>query len=245
MPAPTDTRFFDVWIIERNTVYQKVPFTVVADWTQEGRLLENDKVRPAGTTVWQKLGDHPLLLAYLPRSQPTHAEDTAEALKEIELDFPGKKPEAEDNDPDMIPLIDVSLVLLVFFMMTAQNLLTKSPVDNPEAKSAKIVKVHGLITVTLKSLGGGKVEYFVGDDTSAGKALTEDACVKEVEVLQKASKHSKVIVQADSTLPYDKVQSLTLKLERTGTVKFVQARVKHVGGAGGEGGAGGGGEAIP
>jgi biopolymer transport protein ExbD len=242
MAAPTDTRFFDVWIIERNTVYQKVPFTVVADWTQEGRLLETDKVRPAGTTVWQKLGDHPLLTAYLPQSQPTHAEDTAEALKEIELDFPGKKPEAEDNDPDMIPLIDVSLVLLVFFMMTAQNLLTQSPVNNPEAKSARMVKIQGLITVTLKSPGGGKIEYFVGDDYS--KPLTEDQCVKEVETQQKASKHSKVIVQADKTLPYDKVQELTIKLERTGTVKFIQARVKHVGG-GSEPGTGSGGEGNP
>ena len=33
-------RFFDVWIIETNQVYKEVPYTVVADWVQQGRLLE-------------------------------------------------------------------------------------------------------------------------------------------------------------------------------------------------------------
>ena len=32
-------RFLDVWIVESNTVYQEVPFEVVADWLQQGRLL--------------------------------------------------------------------------------------------------------------------------------------------------------------------------------------------------------------
>ena len=244
MAAPTDSRFFDVWIIERNTVYQKVPFTVVADWLLEGRLLENDKVRPAGTTIWQRLGEHPLLMVYLPRSQPTHAEDTAEALQEIEIEFPGKKPEAEDNDPDMIPLIDVSLVLLVFFMMTAQNLMTQSPTKNPEAKSAHVVDTKGLITVTMMTRGGGKIEYYVGDNYAPDKQLTEERCVEAVTNEHKAMTRAKVIVQADKTIPYDKVQSLTIKLERTGIIKYIQAKVTHVGGGGGESG-GSGGEANP
>ena len=44
MTAPK--RFLDVWIIESNTVYREVPFTVVADWIQQGRLLEDDMLRP-------------------------------------------------------------------------------------------------------------------------------------------------------------------------------------------------------
>ena len=35
-------RFLDVWIVDSNTVYREVPFTVVADWVQQGRLLEDD-----------------------------------------------------------------------------------------------------------------------------------------------------------------------------------------------------------
>jgi biopolymer transport protein ExbD len=230
MSIATDTRFFDVWIIERNTVYQKVPFTVVADWTQEGRLLESDKVRPAGTQVWQKLVDHPLLNAYLPRPEPTHAEDDAEALQAVELDFPGKPKEAEDQDPDMIPLIDVSLVLLVFFMMTAESLISPSPAKNPPAKRAWTVEGRGAIFVTM--LGeGAKTEYYVGESIDRGSPLTEDECLRQVVDEQKASRHAKVILQADRHLPYEKIQQLTMKLERAG-VKRIQAKVTHVGSTG-------------
>ena len=38
-------RFLDVWIVESNTVYQEVPFEVVTDWVQQGRLLADDQVK--------------------------------------------------------------------------------------------------------------------------------------------------------------------------------------------------------
>ena len=48
-------RFLDVWIVESNTVYREVPFTVVCDWLQQGRLLEGDHVRPSGTADWKRI----------------------------------------------------------------------------------------------------------------------------------------------------------------------------------------------
>ena len=39
----------DVWIVEGNTVYKEVPYAVVTDWLQQGRLLEDDKAKPSGT----------------------------------------------------------------------------------------------------------------------------------------------------------------------------------------------------
>jgi len=113
-------RFLDVWIVESNTVYKEVPFTVVADWIQQGRLLEDDMVKPSGTAQWLRLGGSPELAPYIPRPEPYHADDDAEALEPVHLDFAWKHPrDEEDDDVDMIPLIDVSLVLLIFFMLTA------------------------------------------------------------------------------------------------------------------------------
>jgi biopolymer transport protein ExbD len=108
----------DVWIIESNTVYKEVPFMVVVDWIQQGRLLADDKLKPSGTAEWFRLGGLPEFAAYLPRPVPHRAEDQAEALEGVHGDFSWKRPKSdEDEDVDMIPLIDVSLVLLVFFMM--------------------------------------------------------------------------------------------------------------------------------
>jgi hypothetical protein len=38
-------RLLDIWILEINKVYRDVPFAVVTDWLQQGRLLPEDKVR--------------------------------------------------------------------------------------------------------------------------------------------------------------------------------------------------------
>jgi biopolymer transport protein ExbD len=113
-------RFLDVWIIEANTVYKEVPFTVVCDWIQQGRLLEDDMVKPSGTREWQRIGGSPDFSPYLPSALPQRVEDTAEALEPVEVGFSWKQPRDDDDDEvDMIPLIDVTLVLLIFFMITA------------------------------------------------------------------------------------------------------------------------------
>jgi biopolymer transport protein ExbD len=112
-------RFLDVWIIESNTVYREVPFMVVTDWVQQGRLLGEDRVRPSGTAEWYPIGGMPSLAAYMPKVQEHRAEDQAEALEPVEMDFAWRRrPDDEEMDVDMIPLIDVSLVLLIFFLMT-------------------------------------------------------------------------------------------------------------------------------
>jgi biopolymer transport protein ExbD len=128
---------FDVWLVQSNTVYRGVPFTVVTDWAQQGRLLDDDQVRTTGAEGWLPIREHSSLQAYLPpltpygvqglpeekntteEKEPT--EDMAQALEPIQLDIPWKRhgDEENDDDVDMIPLIDVSLVLLIFFMMTA------------------------------------------------------------------------------------------------------------------------------
>ena len=80
-------RFLDVWIIETNTVYREVPFEVVTDWVTQGRLLPDDMLRPSGTAEWFRLGDNPSFSAYLPHAEPFAANDQAEALEPVQIDF--------------------------------------------------------------------------------------------------------------------------------------------------------------
>src|SRR4051812_9372659 len=98
-------RFFDLWIVDSNTVYKEVPYTVVIDWLQQGRLLEDDKIKPSGTAEWHRLGGYHDFVPFLPRPDPLTAEDEAEALEPVVMDFQWKKHhDEEDNDVDMIPL---------------------------------------------------------------------------------------------------------------------------------------------
>ncbi len=132
-------RFLDVWIVDSNTVYREVPFTVVADWAQQGRLLEDDKLCPSGTKKWERVGDSPEFAPYLPRAEPFRAGDQAEALEPVNLDFAWRKPRPDDDDdPDMIPLIDISLVLLIFFMMTASGVGIAGMIATPATEYADV-----------------------------------------------------------------------------------------------------------
>ena len=146
-------RLLDVWILEMNTVYREVPFLVVTDWLQQGRLLREDCVRLAGSKKWHAINAVPALSPYLPRAEPQRAEDRAEALEPVELGLDWRRPgEEDDEDVDMIPLIDISLVLLIFFMMTAAvapGML--SLIATPSAQ-------HKLETITSET-------YWVGVDT--------------------------------------------------------------------------------
>jgi biopolymer transport protein ExbD len=154
MPRPEK---FDVWFVKADTVYKAVPISVVMDWAGQGRLAGSDKVRPAGTDVaWQRVADNVHIGDFLYQRHRVAApvSDAAEQLQPIELD-PGtrKRHEDEDDDVDMIPLIDISLVLLIFFMMTSV-VSSLSPVAVPELNNAFELRADAeALTVTLDKRG--------------------------------------------------------------------------------------------
>src|ERR1700682_5040271 len=151
-------RLLDVWILEINTVYKEVPFVVVTDWVQQGRLLADDCVRLAGSKKWHAISAVPALGPYLPKVEPQRAEDRAEALEPVELGLEWRRPgEEDDEDIDMIPLIDISLVLLIFFTMTAAvgtGVLSSIATPSAQHQLAAITKETYWVGVDYKSLAG-------------------------------------------------------------------------------------------
>lgn len=125
---------YDVWLVAANTVYKGVPYGVVSGWAGQGRIGANDKLRPAGSNEpWVLVSQVELIADYLAEEQSVSSGggDLAESLEPVEIDpaWP-KSIDDDDDDVDMIPLIDISLVLLIFFMMTAA-VSAFSPVQVP------------------------------------------------------------------------------------------------------------------
>lgn len=212
------TRNLDVWIVEGNNVYKDVPFTVVADWTQEGRLLENDQIRLPGTDKWYPLAKVPALAVYLPRAEPMRSEDQAEALEPVEVEFSWRKrPSDEDDDVDMIPLIDISLVLLIFFIMTTTVAIASSSILVPETEHGSTLAGPGMIWIGIDKVGDG-AEYSIGEGDKP--AAEEDAKLSEARALEKLDARLKGIeepvevrITAHRDLPYETVKKLTVNLE--------------------------------
>ncbi len=231
MATTSDTSFFNVWLVQQNRVYRGVPYSVVCDWIQDGRLTSKDCVKTAQDANWIFIQDHELLKPYLAQPESTpRAEDEADALEPIEMDVTLKKHvEHEEEDPDMIPLIDISMVLLVFFMMTAQDLLTASPIDSPKASAANIAASKQALKINLRRdpLNPNTVQYYWGDNVKAGQELKLEDILSSVDdaVLNTPPYTVSVIVRAEGKLPYSVVQNLVAKLKDK-KVK-VQAHVKQ------------------
>ncbi|MBP3956602.1 biopolymer transporter ExbD [Gemmata sp. G18] len=231
---------FDVWFVAANTVYKAVPYNIVADWTQQGRLSRSDKVRPAGTTTaWVAVGDNELLADYLARPSAAitapaalpvpESEDAApaEALpaEAAPVELPDPEPGArvrrpeDDDEVDMIPLIDISMVLLVFFIMI-QASGALAPVDVPEMKYAgQLTNDPDAITITIEKLNTEDVYYSVRVGNVAPKPSQdmlqrpEDALKALNEALVGTTRPPEVRIACRKDLPRERVYELRRELE--------------------------------
>jgi biopolymer transport protein ExbD len=126
-------------------------------------LLEDDMLRWSGQADWFPLGTKPIFAAYLPRLDPHRANDQAEALEPVQVDFSWKHPSGdEDDDVDMIPLIDVSLVLLIFFIMTTTSVLAASTIVLPAADAGLVMSNPELMWIGFDNGERGEVVYSLG-----------------------------------------------------------------------------------
>jgi biopolymer transport protein ExbD len=227
-------RFLDVWILDSNTIYREVPFEVVTDWVQQGRLLADDKLRPSGTAEWFRLGDNPSFAAYLPRSEPFAANDQAEALEPVEVGFTWKPHhDEEEDDVDMIPLIDVSLVLLVFFIMTAATVVGGN-ITLPQAQFNLLAGNADMIWIGIQAIQANPTatpSYSLG--VGEKPAEDQDKGLTEQEVLarlderldQRQGRPAEVQIKADEILPSGFVRRIEIKLEQRG----LKVRKKYLG----------------
>jgi len=213
--AADTPRFFNVWLVQPNTVYRGVPFSVICDWIQEGRLLGRDCVRTPGAPSWEYLDAHPLFMPYFGTNDLPSANDVAEALKPIEIDFGPKRKEEDDDEVDMIPLIDISMVLLVFFMMTAENLITQAPFPLSKVKTSELMGRDGVVHISIRRDPKDEKKISYHFKSVYDKAYTEKEVLDLVrDEKGKGGSQIKVVLEVESTLPFEKVQSLLIGLEQ-------------------------------
>jgi len=222
-------RLLDVWILDSNTVYKGVPFAVIADWLQQGRLLAEDRVSLPGGKKWLPIIEVGAFQPYLPRPDGMAAEDAAEALEPVDMGLNwSKRREEDDDEVDMIPLIDVSLVLLIFFMMTATvSSGIISPIQTPPAEHqlAEIGKDMFWVGVDSKS-GAGAIErgpdgkelpwLSFGDDTGTfllPSTRLDDLARSIKTQLDNREGPVRLRLRADLNMPIEEIQKITLDLQ--------------------------------
>lgn len=214
----------DVWFASANTVYRQVPYQVVADWVRGGRLGPADKLRPAGASdsAWKPVREWDLFADYLPGPDVGHTTEGAEVeLPEpVEPEHHGRtRREAEDDEVDMIPLIDISMVLLVFFIIVSAT-GALSPVDVPDMKYAgQLSSDPDAITISIQKASAEDVYYAVRVGKLAprpeyAKLPNPETALKALdELLGETTRPPHVMVACEKDLTSERVIELQKELK--------------------------------
>ena len=103
------------------------------------------------------------------------------------------------SDINVTPLVDVMLVLLVIFMVTAPLLETQNQavnVDLPQVQAAKANVAEDAVVITLDK----KREMYINDNPLAASELKE-----KLTALFKDRRRKEIFLRADRAVPYGEV----------------------------------------
>ncbi len=124
-----------------------------------------------------------------------------------------RKPMAEIN---VVPYIDVTLVLLIIFMITTPMLQTGVEVDLPQAES-KTVESEGdgnnpPIVISIKEQG----QYYIKADTENDEPILPEEINARVAAILINKPKTQVLINADKGVSYGTVVTVMAALKNAG-----------------------------
>lgn len=117
-----------------------------------------------------------------------------------------RPPMAEIN---VTPFVDVMLVLLVVFMVTAPLITQGVQVSLPEVQNAAINEQKEPIQVTIKA--GGEI-YVQSQKVAEGKL------VRKLEAIRQVRPGASILLRSDKVVPYGRVMEVMGALQAAGLV---------------------------
>ncbi|MDL2338817.1 MAG: biopolymer transporter ExbD [Pseudomonadota bacterium] len=115
------------------------------------------------------------------------------------------------SDINMTPLIDVMLVLLVIFMITAPLMSSSLKLDLPKSDAAQASDSPEFIAVSIDP--GGRL--FLGDNEIDAASLT-----RRVIEAARLNPQTEVQLRADQTVPYGRVAELIGIVQKGGLTRI-------------------------
>jgi len=114
------------------------------------------------------------------------------------------------SDINVTPFVDVMLVLLIIFMVTAPLLSSGIKINLPESSSVLKNEKKDPVTVSLNSKG----EIFIQK-----KRFTRQQLIQKLKLLKKNNKNLKIYIKGDKKLDYGKVMDLMSLINKSGFTK--------------------------
>jgi biopolymer transport protein ExbD len=158
---------------------------------RDGNFIPTDEVKGPKEEIWQPLETHPVF---------------AEAALEIEPP-PGET--TDDTHLDMNPLIDVCLVLLIFFILTITYASLERaldvPEDSPEDKGAvqniPLQDIKDRVFMVLVKMDGERPVIKIGT-VGALKEISQEKVFAEMESLINSTGRKEMLMDIDRDVPW-------------------------------------------
>ena len=131
-----------------------------------------------------------------------------------------RKKSALNADMNVVPYIDVMLVLLVIFMVTAPMLTTGVDVDLPKEQTTSISQNQLPVIISLTSNG----EIFMSYENNMDIPVSEPELIDTLTTLQTQSNAEsgqpiQIMINADQNNQYGAIMTLMANLQQAGIQK--------------------------
>jgi biopolymer transport protein TolR len=115
------------------------------------------------------------------------------------------------SDINVVPLVDVMLVLLIIFMVTAPMMMVGVDVNLPQTKAQSIKTQEDPLILTVNKNG----EIFLEEH-----AMKLEELGAKIETIFKYRRDKEVILRADKDIPYGFVINVVAEVKRAGVAKL-------------------------
>lgn len=120
---------------------------------------------------------------------------------------------------NVTPMVDVMLVLLIIFMVTAPLLVAGVPVNLPDARSKALDQDSKPVQLSIDARG----KIFVNDNEVTAKDFPDE--LTRIAARQVGDQAPQVFLRADRSLDYGRVMGVMGELSRAGLTRVALVTV--------------------
>jgi biopolymer transport protein ExbD len=139
-----------------------------------------------------------------------------------------KRRALEDNEMDITPMIDITFLLLIFFLV-AGKLDQQTPVELPPARHGTAVSVKGSVTITLTQGDAEQANVYLGDGANPASLvdgrdpLAQEAAIVRYLEEQLASGEAKehVVIKAEGAVKHRDVARVSAAVGKVSRELYV------------------------
>jgi biopolymer transport protein TolR len=119
----------------------------------------------------------------------------------------GRRKRRPMGEINVTPFVDVMLVLLIVFMVTAPLLTVGVPVDLPETKASQISDDQAPLLISIQS--DGKIAL-------QNRVIEADELIPRLEAVARAKPETRIFVRGDKNVSYGEVMGLMGLVQESG-----------------------------